>query len=342
MKVVVTGHHGYIGSVLAPTLEARGHEVTGLDTFLYRGCDFISDGIAIPALDLDVRDVTQEHLRGYDAIVHLAALSNDPLGELNPGWTEDVNFHATARLAAAAKSAGVRRFLFASSCSMYGAANTVAFVSEDEPLRPLTAYAESKVHSEKALAELAAERFSPVFLRNATAYGVSPRLRADVVLNNLVGWAFTTGRIKLLSDGSPWRPLVHIEDIAECVAALLEAPLETVHNQAFNVGADGENYQVRDLAEIVRETFPDCTIELAKDAGPDPRSYRVDFGKLARALPDFKFHWTARSGALQLMRAFKRANITREDFEGPRFTRVKQLRSLLNSHVLDDDMRWVR
>jgi nucleoside-diphosphate-sugar epimerase len=337
MRVLVTGHHGYIGSVTAPLLTTAGHEVVGLDSFLYEGCDLAP----VPDLEasrLDVRDVAVSDLQGFDAIVHLAALSNDPLGELDPALTSEINFEGTVRLARLAREAGVRRFVFASSCSMYGAASSEAAVDEDAPLQPLTAYAVSKVRAEEALAELADDDFSPVFMRNATAYGVSPRLRLDLVLNNLAAWAHTTGAVRILSDGTPWRPLVHIEDIARATAAILEAPREIVHAEAFNVGTDDENYQVRDLAETVREVV-DCRVEYS-GGDPDPRSYRVDFGKLARAFPQLRLRWSARTGAQELVDAYRAADLTLDDFEGERFVRLRRLQRLLADERLDSRLRW--
>ena len=338
MKVLVTGHHGYIGSITAPFLTAAGHEVTGLDTFFYRGCDLVP-GTDLPALALDVRDVTPDHLRGFDAVVHLAALSNDPLGNVDPALTYEINFHATVSIAKAAREAGVRRFVFASSCSMYGAGDDDR-VTEDAPLKPLTPYAESKVRSEEALTALADGDFSPVAMRNATAYGASPRLRLDIVLNNLVGWAFTTGFVTILSDGTPWRPVVHVEDIARATAAILEAPDEAVRGQAFNIGADEENYQVRDLAEMAREAVPGSTVVYGGASDPDPRSYRVDFSKVRRALPELSMRWRARSGADELHAAYRAAGMTHEDFEGARFTRLKRLRELLDDNSVAPDLRW--
>jgi nucleoside-diphosphate-sugar epimerase len=341
MKVLVTGHHGYIGSVLAPVIADAGHEVTGVDTFFYEGCDFVPDIVSVTSIRADVRDLDVGDLTGYDAIVHLAALSNDPLGELNEQLTLDINFGATVQLARRAKEAGVERFVFASSCSMYGAAAGDERVTEEAPLRPLTAYAASKVRSEEALAELADPDFVPVFMRNATVYGVSPRLRFDVVLNNLSGWAYTTGRVRILSDGTPWRPIVHVRDVADASLAMLEAPADLVRGVAFNVGADSENYQVRDLASIVHDTFPGCTVEYAEGAGPDPRSYRVDFGKLARTLPSFATKWTAADGARELRDAFEQVGLTADGFQGDKYTRLARLRLLSAEGRLEDDLRWV-
>ena len=341
MKVLVTGHHGYIGSVLAPVIAVAGHEVTGVDAFFYEGCDFVPDPSRITSLRADVRDLDAGNLAGYDAIVHLAALSNDPLGELNAELTLDINFRATVQLARKAKEAGVERFVFASSCSMYGAAAADEHVTEEAALRPLTAYAVSKVRAEEALAQLADADFAPVFMRNATVYGVSPRLRFDVVLNNLAGWAYTTGRVRILSDGTPWRPIVHVRDVAEASLAMLEAPVDVVRGAAFNVGANGENYQVRDLATIVCDTFPGPTIEYAEDGGPDPRSYRVDFGKLARAFPDFTTKWTAADGARELRAAFEQVALTAEAFQGDKYTRLARLRLLAAEGRLDGELRWL-
>ena len=340
MKILLTGHHGYIGSVTGPLLRAAGHEVTGLDTFFYEGCDLRQGGDGQPALRIDLREVDAAALAGCDAVVHLAALSNDPLGDLSPELTRQINFEATVRLARAAKQAGVPRFVFSSSCSMYGASGSGNPVDETAPLRPLTAYAESKVRSEEAVSDLAGGDFSPVFMRNATAYGVSPRLRVDLVLNNLVGWAFTTGKVKIMSDGTPWRPLIHIEDISRATLAVLEAPRDVVHGQAFNVGRDEENYQVRDLAEIVHQTVSDCEIEYAGSGDPDPRSYQVDFGKFHRAFPEAGLHWTAREGAGELLDAYREVGLTLEQFESDRYIRLKHLRLLLERGELDEDLRW--
>ena len=341
MRILVTGHNGYIGAVMTPFLRAAGHDVVGLDTYYYESCTLpVTEQNHGPALRKDIRDVSPDDLEGFDAIAHLAALCNDPLGDMNPELTYEINYRASVRLAESAKKAGVSRFIYASSCSLYGAASADEILTEDAPFNPLTPYAVSKIRTEQSLSELADDHFSPVFMRNATAYGLSPRLRADIVLNNLVCWAFTTGRVRIMSDGSPWRPIVHIEDISRAFAAALTAPREVIHNQAFNVGRNDENYQVRDIAEIVRETVPDCSIEYAGESGPDPRNYRVDFSKISRALPEFQPQWNARRGASELHEAFVRIGFSDKDFQGRKFTRLKQLVFLLSEGLLDDSLRW--
>lgn len=339
MKVLVTGHNGYIGSTLAPLLIQEGHEVVGLDTYYFDECTLGDAAPETPSIRTDIRDVLPSQLRGFEAIIHLAALSNDPLGDLKAEWTHDINHAASVRLARMAKEAGVTRFLFSSSCSMYGASGE-DLLTEEAPLRPLTPYAISKVRTEESVSEMADGDFSPAFLRNATAYGVSPRLRADIVLNNLVGWAWTTGKVRILSDGTPWRPIVHVEDISWAFAAFLKAPRGAIHNQAFNVGVNGENYRVRELANIVRETVPGCEIEFGDQPQPDPRNYRVDFSKLFRSVPEFRPRWNARDGARQLFEAYRRAGMTLSDFQGRRFVRLPQLKHLLESGQLDSTLRW--
>ena len=338
MRILVTGHHGYIGSVLAPLLAEAGHGVDGLDAFFYRGCDLGSDETQVPGLLADVRDVTPAQLEGFDAIVHLAALSNDPLGDLDPLLTDDVNREGTLHLAHAAHEAGVRRFIFASSCSMYGVSGTDDALDEGAPLRPMTAYAESKVRAEEGLFELAGPDFAPVSMRNGTAYGASPRLRLDIVLNNLAAWAHTTGRIRLLSDGTAWRPLVHIRDIAKTALALLDAPEETIRGEAFNIGSDDQNYRIRELAEVLAEVSG-CEIEVAAGSVADQRSYRVDFSKLARTFPDLVLDWNAERGARELIDAYRRERLTWDDFQGNRYVRLRRLASLLDRGELDSRLR---
>jgi nucleoside-diphosphate-sugar epimerase len=338
MRVLVTGHLGYLGSVLVPVLLEAGHAVVGLDSDLYDACTFAGPLPDVPARRCDVRDVGGTDLAGVDAIVHLAGLSNDPLGDLDPALTHEINHVASVRLARLAKAAGVRRFVFSSSCSNYGAAGD-GLADEEAELRPITPYARSKVAVERDVSRLADRDFSPVFLRNATAYGVSPRLRCDVVLNDLVAWACTTGRVRLQSDGTPWRPLVHAEDIARACLAALTGPRDAVHAQAFNVGRTDENYRIRDVAEIVRDTVPGSRIEYAPGAAPDRRTYRVNFEKIRRALPAFVPRWTVRDGARELYDAYRRHGLAVDDVDGPRFRRVEQIRGLLRSGQLDETLR---
>jgi nucleoside-diphosphate-sugar epimerase len=341
LKILVTGDRGYIGTVMVPYLQRLGHQITGLDTEYYYDGDLTPPPSGYTCIRKDVRDVTGDDLEGFEAVIHLAALSNDPLGDLKPELTYEINYHASVRLAELARETGVRRFLYASSCSLYGAAGDQT-LKEDSPLRPLTPYAESKVRTEEALSKLASGSFAPVYLRSATVYGVSPRLRLDIVLNNLAGWAVTVGKIRIMSDGSPWRPILHVQDIAQAFACVLEGPAELVSDQAFNVGANSENYQVRDLAAIVQQVAPACSVEYSGKASPDPRNYRVDFSKLARTFPAFRPRWTALEGARELYGAYRAAGMSLEDFQDRKFTRLKHLRYLLETRRLDDSLRWTK
>ncbi|MDH5699077.1 MAG: SDR family oxidoreductase [Nitrospirota bacterium] len=339
MKVLVTGHKGFIGTVMVPILLKEGFEVTGIDTDLYRYCTYGDSPLEVPSIDKDVRDVTKEDLKGFDAIVHLAALSNDPLGDINPDLTYDINHKASVRIAEMAREVGVKRFLFASSCSMYGKAGDDV-LDETSDFNPVTAYAKSKVYVERDVAPMASDSFSPVFLRNSTAYGVSPRIRFDLVINNLTAWAYTTGKILLKSDGTPWRPLVHIEDITQAVVCALKADREVIHNLAVNVGSNEENHQMRDLAQFVKEVVPNCEIEIAEGAGPDERCYRASFDKIHRVFPEFKTKWTARMGVEQCYQSYVKHGLNREEYEGIKYKRIAHIMNLIEEGKLDTNLRW--
>lgn len=338
MRVLLTGHQGYLGTVMAPVLTAAGHEVVGLDAGLFADCVLGPTPADPPGHQVDLRDVTAEHVAGVDAVIHLAALSNDPLGSLAPDLTYDINHHASVRLARLARDAGVRRFLYASTCSVYGAAGGDDLVAEDAPLRPVTPYAESKVRVEDDLHALSDGDFSPVYMRNATAFGYSPRLRADIVLNNLVGHALLSSEVMVLSDGTPWRPLVHAADIARAFAAALVAPREAVHDRAFNIGSEINNVTVAEIAEQVAEAVPGAKVVITGENGADPRSYRVDFSRFRTAIPGFDCEWTVKQGALELADAYRTHELTREDFER-RFTRLAVLRAASDTGAVDDTLR---
>lgn len=337
-RVLITGFRGYVGSVMAPLFQEAGLQVVGLDADFYEGCDLTP----VPAIEGrrgDIRDVTADDLRGFDAVVHLAALSNDPIGNLNPGWTDEINRDGTRRLAEAAQRAGVRRFLFASSCIMYGISEG-GVVDETSPLNPQTAYARSKVDAERDLLALASDEFSPVLLRNGTMYGLSPRMRFDTVLNSLTGWAVTTGKITIMGDGEPWRPVVNVRDVSRAFLEVLSAPIEVVHAQAFNVGADHLNVQVRDLAQAVKRAVPGAEIEILAQPDADQRTYRTSFSKFGAAFPGFHFERDIEAGAAELANALRELGLTYADFTSDRFTRLKRLDRLIAEDRLDDTLRW--
>ena len=339
MKVLVTGTLGYIGVEMVPVLRKAGHEVVGLDTGFYDECDFSAPPDKVETLRVDLREVTPAHLKGFDAVIHLAALSNDPLGDLNPNITYDINLHASVRLARAAKEAGVKRFLFSSSCSLYGAGSD-GYLDENAAFNPVTANGESKVRDEQEVSSMADASYTPVYLRNATAYGVSRRLRADIVVNNLVGHAITTGKVLLQSDGTPWRPLVHIGDIIHAFACCLSAPQEAIHNQAFNVGRTAENFRIRQVAEMVAEVVPSSTVAFAEGASADLRNYRVDFKKIETKLPGFKPTWTLKKGIEELYAAYKAHGLSKDEWSGPRYYRLKTIKGLQERGLLDAELHF--
>ena len=338
-RILLTGHNGYIGSVMLPILLANGYDVVGLDIGYYNECLLTPRNSDLVSVRKDIRDLTASDLDGFDAVIHLAALSNDPVGSINILWTEQINYQSSVRLAQLAKNAGVKRFLFSSSCIMYGMSQ-VAVVTEESPLDPKTEYARSKVRSEHAIAGLADDSFSPTSLRNGTVYGLSPHMRFDTVLNNLVGMAVTAERIVLHGDGTPWRPVIHVLDVSRAFLHVLKAPIEVVHNQAFNNGADNMNYQIIELAGIVRELVPGCELECLNSQDADQRTYKTDFTKFSRAFPEFKFQWSAKQGAGQLIAVLNAMGLKHHDFIDKRYTRIKWLTYLLETGRLDDSLRW--
>lgn len=341
MRILITGHQGYIGPVMVRRFKRAGHFVAGLDTGYFRDCltaplDVVPDR----EIDSDIRHITAEDVRGFDCIVHLAALSNDPMGELAPELTLQINYEATVRTAQLAKSVGVSRFIFASSCSLYGAASGDEPLTEAAPFNPASVYAVSKVKAELALRELADDSFTPVYLRNATAFGISPRLRFDLVLNNLMAWAKTARNIRVTSDGTPWRPLVHIEDIAAAALCAAEAPTDTVHNQAFNIGRNDCNFRIRDIAEAVARQIPEARLEITGETAGDLRSYRVNFDKAANHLPAFSPNWTIERGCRELSDWFESRSETTDGFQSRRYVRLKQLKHLVSEKRLTDTLYW--
>ena len=341
MRILVTGHNGYIVSIMMSMLKEVGHEAVGIDSYYFADCSLFDTTDNFLAFKKDIRDLNIGDLTGFDAVIHLAALCNDNLGDLNPELTYNINYKASVHLARLAKDAGVERFLYSSSCSMYGAASSEDILEESAPLNPITPYAISKVKAEEDISKLADDHFCPVFMRNATAYGVSPRLRGDIVLNNLAAWAFTTGKIKIMSDGTPWRPIVHIRDICNAFIAVLNAPKSVIHNQAFNIGVNEENYQVKDLAEIVKQVIPNCEIEYSGEGKPDPRNYRVSFDKLQKNIPEFTSKWTAYQGACELYQVFQKIGFSKTDLEGDKFIRLSKLKFLLQNNYLTKELFWL-
>ncbi|NOZ69769.1 MAG: NAD(P)-dependent oxidoreductase [Deferribacteres bacterium] len=339
--ILITGNTGYIGMVMTGFFQRHSHQTMGLDSNYYEGNEFFPpEAQPYRQIIKDIRDIDEKDLEGVTSIVHLAALSNDPLGDINPSLTHEINYLASVRLAELAKKTGVERFIFSSSCSMYGIASNDKPLTEEGELNPITAYAKAKVNAERDISRMADDNFHPVFMRNATVYGLSPGMRLDLVVNNLVAWAYLTGKVAIMSDGTPWRPIIHVEDFCRAFLSVLEAPVEKIHNREFNVGINEENYQIKDIAEEVRKVVPDCRVEILNKTGPDERTYRVDFTRLKDTFPDFKPVWNVRRGIEELYRAYRDFKLTLEDFNSPRYFRVRWIRYLIENKKLNNDLRW--
>lgn len=341
--ILVTGNAGYIGTVMTKFLQEHFYKVVGIDCKYYKGCEFCPEEIRpFKQIVKDIRDISEKDLEGVTAVIHLAALSNDPLGEISPSLTHEINYIASIKLAKLAKSLEIRRFIFSSSCSLYGVARDDKPLTEEGKLNPITAYAKSKVEVEKEISKLANDNFHPMFMRNATVYGVSPSLRLDLVVNNLTAWAYLTGKVAIMSDGTPWRPIIHVGDLCAAFLAVLEAPIEKVHNQVFNVGINEENYQIKDIAEQVKKTIPNSHVEILNKTGPDERTYRVDFSKIKNTLPQFKLTWNLSKGIEELYQAYKNFGLTQKNFQSPKHFRVRWIRHLIESSKLDHNLKWTK
>jgi len=340
-KILVTGNNGFIGTILVKLLVEKGYEVFGIDTnYFDEDCNLYPYKNDIMDIKKDVRNIAKEDLKDVYAVCHLAALSNDPIGELDPDLTYDINYHASVRLAKLAKKLGVTKFIYSSSCSLYGIAGEEA-ITEEAEFNPVTAYAKSKVLTEKSILPLSDSDFSVTTLRNATAYGISPKLRVDLVVNNLVGWALTTGQIKILSDGTPWRPLIHAEDIARAFIAVIEAPKEVIKGEAFNVGKNSENYQVKDIATMIKAVLPDCEIIITGEHGPDSRTYKVNFDKIGRMLQGFDPQWNLKKGIEQIVNYYKQYGMSSNKFNDRYFIRLKQIKYLVDKGLVDSTLYWL-
>ncbi len=339
--ILVTGSAGYIGTVMMKFLKEHSLEAVGLDCNYYHGCEFYkNEKIPFKHITKDIRDINEKDLRGISAIIHLAALSNDPLGEMNPSLTHEINYVASVRLAKLAKKSGVKRFIFSSSCSLYGISPDDQPIKEHGQLTPITAYAKSKVEAEQDISGLADSTFHPIFMRNATVYGLSGSMRLDLVVNNLSAWGFLNNKVAVNSDGTPWRPLIHVEDVCRAFIAAIKAPPEIINNQAFNVGLNAENYQVKEIARQVKEIIPGCQVKILNKTGPDERTYRVDFSKIRKALPEFKPIWSLKRGVEELYQGYENFGLTQKDFKSPKFFRMRWMNELIRSEKLDNKLKW--